>query len=70
MKEEWQGVSSAEEEEESKMEEERDVRLDEEETEKWSAVMLRQAGYAFMDVRWKRTEEVTSGDDKRAGIEE
>jgi len=38
--------------------------------EKRSAVVRTQAGYAFVDERRKRTDEVTRGDDKRARIEE
>jgi hypothetical protein len=67
---EGQGDSSAEEEEQNETEEEREARLDEEEREKWSTVVRTQAGYAFVDERRKRTDEVTSGDDKRARIEE
>jgi len=68
--EEGQGDSSAEEEEESESEEERDVRLDEDKREERSTVVHTQSGYPFMDERRKMTAEVTSGDDKRAHIEE
>jgi len=68
--EEGQGDSSAEKEEESKMEEERDAHLDEEEREKRSAVVRMQAGYSFMNKRRKSMDEVTTGDDKWACIEE
>jgi len=65
-----QGDSSAEEEEGSEMEEETDACLDEEEKEKRSTVMRKHAGYAFVDERWMRTKEVTTGDDRCACIEE
>jgi hypothetical protein len=68
--EEGQGDSSAEEEEENETGEERDARVDEEDTEKRSAVVHTQAGYVFMDERRKRTDEVTRGDDNQARIEE
>jgi len=65
--EEWQGKSSAEGEEESEMEEEeRNAGLDEEEREHWSAVVRTQSGYLSVDERQKRTDAVTSGDDKQA----
>jgi hypothetical protein len=65
-----QGDSSGEEEEENETEEERDARLDEEERENRSAVVWTQPGYACVEVRRKRTDEVTRGDDQRARIEE
>jgi len=68
--EEGQGDSSAEDEEESVTEEERDARLNEEERDKRSAVVPTEAGYAFVDERRKRTDELTRGDDKLAHIEE
>jgi hypothetical protein len=68
--EEGQIDSSAEQEEENKTKEERDARLDDEEREKTSVVVRTHAGYAFVDQRRKRTDEVTRGDDKRAYTEE
>lgn len=65
-----QGDSIAEKEKESEMMEESEARIDEEEREKWSAVVHTQAGYAFVVMRWKRTEEVTRGDINKARVEE
>jgi hypothetical protein len=65
-----QGDSIAKEEEESKMVEEREARLDEEERVQWSAAVHTQEGYTFVVRRWKRTEEVTRGDVNRAHLEE
>ena len=65
---EGQGDSSAEDVEESETEEERDARLDH--GEKRSAVVRTQAGYAFVNGRIKRTDEVTRDDDKRTRIVE
>jgi len=52
------------------MEEEREVRLDEEERKKGSAVICTQTGYAFMDERRKRSDKLTRGDDKWACLGE
>jgi len=52
------------------MEEERDTCIDEEEREYRSPVRRTQAGYVLVDERWKRMDKVTSGEDKRARIEE
>jgi len=64
------GESSAEEGKASEMEEEREVRLDEEERRKGSAVICTQTGYAFMDERRKRSDKLTRGDDKWACLGE
>jgi len=55
---------------ESETEEEWDPHLDEEETEKRSAVMAIQGWYAIVDERLKSTDEVSRGDDKRVCIDE
>jgi len=62
--EEMQGDCSTEEVQESAMEEERDTPVDEEEREQKTAVVPTQAQYAFMDVKWKRIDEATRGDEK------
>ena len=67
---EGQGDSSAEEVEEISTEVERDGQLDEGEREQGEAVVRTHAGYAFMDERRKRTDEVSSVGDKWARIEE
>ena len=64
-----QAERSAEEEEQSDVEEERDAHLDEEEREKRLAVMRSQAGYAVVLERRKRPDEVIRGDDKQARID-
>jgi hypothetical protein len=46
------------------------MHLDEEEREKWSAVVWMQAAYALLDTRWRRMDQVPWGDDKQACIEE
>jgi len=57
-----------EDEEESVKEEERDMRLAEEERPQRSAVVCTQAEYAFVDERRQRMDKVSSGDDQRARI--
>jgi len=65
-----QGDSSAEEEHESEMEEERDACLDEEKRETMLAVMRRQAEHTFLDERRQRMDMVIRCNDKWEHIEE
>jgi hypothetical protein len=67
---EGQGNSSAAKEEQSAKEEEGDVYVDQNEREKRSPVMRRQAWHGFVDERGIRLEEVTWSDDKQARIKE
>ena len=60
-KEEGQYESSAEEEKESETEEETQVHFNVKERETRSVVVHMQTGYAFLDERWKRIDEVTRG---------
>jgi len=70
VQEDGQGDSSGEEEEDSEMEEEGDSRLDEEARQTKSDVVCTHTGYAMLDARWNRIEDVTRCEDKWAHIEE
>jgi len=65
-----QGDSSAAEEEDGVMEEERDVWLDQEERKLLSAVARTQTEYAFVDMRRNRMDHVTRVHDEWARMEE
>jgi len=68
--EEQQPDSSAEEQDVNETEEESATHLDEEKSETISVVMRTDAGYAFVDGRWKSTDDVMKCDDKWGRIKE